>query len=891
MKKILSLALLLMCALCTNAQQRKTWDFTTGPSDETVANLEADANWTVSYNDDGTFKQAVDAAKMSGELTANGVVIEELRGLRLGTGGLSGSSNYIIGSNKFRLSRNNEQLILRVVPGQTITMKARSANATATNRGFKGDDNMEYTSGPTDGVCPGGNIEADGRDERGDFTLVWKVKEDAVPTLDGDSLDVTITASPAGGLDISLVQIDEGDNPSKTTVDVAYIYDSTYPEYDADGGDIAYQILTGVLAERIEGLAVKPIDASGEVSEELTREALEYYDLVVVGNSVRGDNQYAGALKDAIAYTPMLVFTPNLYEAWGYGKAQTTETGVLDIPESARSNALFESSDPLVQHIDENGQLLLLDGSTIVGYTAEEGSIFANDNVLATAGGVNAIHIHNSKRNAYMMLPYPYKMSPGDAIEDVIPNAAVMLRKTKAEVTQASKPVISQEYHNMYTTVSLASTTSNHKIYYTIDGSDPTTESTLYSEPFDVTEENVTVKAIVTAEGYLQSDVREQTISIYAVSAAPTVSLAKESGKTVITLVPGNDNDVIYYNFRSSSDTTMCSRYDEPVEVTKHVTLTAFAGQFAEDGTFLKSETVSEFVEVQDEKVRLDVIGHFDGNSDDWSSLKTTAYNFYTEELDHVEEGVDEDGNPTTTNVYKPANELTVVDPGNGWEFKTYGQAGLYQNNTITNNVFNFDGYNPQTAWDDSEGEATSRCVQFGGRGKNFDGETDPASACIQSTTLYQAPFDVVTYVSGYNATGKVYVSADTTDVNSWIEIGSVIGGTIKGTATNGKDGSSRIWRKAIASYEGTGLVAVKVASESGTLNIFDIYVKNYGELSAAYTGIEEVKADKNAEGGIVSTMIYNINGTRIGTVAKGINIVKDVYANGVVKTRKVVVK
>lgn len=75
MKKLLSFAMLFAFALCINAQQRKTWDFTKGISDATLENLVADPNWSVENNGDGTFKQAVDQAKMSGELMANNVII------------------------------------------------------------------------------------------------------------------------------------------------------------------------------------------------------------------------------------------------------------------------------------------------------------------------------------------------------------------------------------------------------------------------------------------------------------------------------------------------------------------------------------------------------------------------------------------------------------------------------------------------------------------------------------------------------------------------------------------------------------------------------------------------------------------------------------------------
>ena len=45
------------------------------------------------------------------------------------------------------------------------------------------------------------------------------------------------------------------------------------------------------------------------------------------------------------------------------------------------------------------------------------------------------------------------------------------------------------------------------------------------------------------------------------------------------------------------------------------------------------------------------------------------------------------------------------------------------------------------------------------------------------------------------------------------------------------------------------------------------------------------------AAGEVVKTLIYSINGTQLNEPAKGINIIKEVYANGQVKTRKAIVK
>ena len=81
--------------------------------------------------------------------------------------------------------------------------------------------------------------------------------------------------------------------------------------------------------------------------------------------------------------------------------------------------------------------------------------------------------------------------------------------------------------------IQLTSTTENATIYYTIDGSAPSTSSTKYTAAISLSERAVvTVKAIAVAEGYENSEVAEATYNInlpydFAVFAA----LTKEDGK------------------------------------------------------------------------------------------------------------------------------------------------------------------------------------------------------------------------------------------------------------------------------------------------------------------------------------------------------------------------
>lgn len=66
-------------------------------------------------------------------------------------------------------------------------------------------------------------------------------------------------------------------------------------------------------------------------------------------------------------------------------------------------------------------------------------------------------------------------------------------------------------------TVSISTVTEGATIHYTIDGSVPTSTSTVYSEPIVIIE-NVTIKAIAVKEGFEDSDVAEATFTIKEVA-------------------------------------------------------------------------------------------------------------------------------------------------------------------------------------------------------------------------------------------------------------------------------------------------------------------------------------------------------------------------------------
>ncbi|NPD91823.1 chitobiase/beta-hexosaminidase C-terminal domain-containing protein [Xylanibacter muris] len=893
MKKLFTLGLTLILSVgAVNSQVRKTWDFTTF-SDETKENLNADVagpqNWIMSKEVDGVITEWKDNKKLSGKIMANGIPIKELEGLEIGTAGLSKNNNMLVRAKGFRMSRAKMELILpKLAPGQTVTLRAQSANATATGRGFvAGNGNLEYISGPEGGICLGNKLEGAAPEQDGNYTLVWKVVGEGE-----DSVDVKLRVV-GGGCDIVLVQIDEGDNPADDRVKIAYLYDSETTNPD---NDVVTTAIFPELVEKMGGVKITPIDINAGNADlaNVTSDSLQTYSVVVLSDLIPATNPYVSTIKSAIAFVPMLNLTPGLYPAWGYGNVAEGASGSVLVGEAARGSKLFLSSDVAVgSYVGEDGMLSLVSEGNVLGYTAEPGSYFYNDSIIAKTGDINAIHAHNIDRNAYMMIPYAPNVAPDENVIDVFINAVEMLNDTKVAVSKASKATISEEYHHKYTTVSLKSSTKRSNIYYTLDGSEPTTESTLYTEPFDL-KESLVVKALVVADGYYNADVVEKTITINELAGAPTISLSKESGKTTVTLIPANEGDVIKYNYMGSTDSMRCSNYVEPIVLTKHATITFFT---AEGNGKLQSEPVSQFVDIDDEVVRIDVVSSFNANKEDWSLagaspsyyIGKNPYSFY--DIDNPV-GEDAEGNL----IYNPMYKATYHNPGKGWAFKTYGQMALWQSTSIGHNPGDFNGYNPQTAEDDDD-RVSNYFVSFSSVETDPNGAKDPYSACLYTTEAIQGPFDVVGFIGGYNTEVALYVATDTIDADKvgsdkWQLIGNMSSGTIKGNGDNGKDGSSRIWRKTLLSYEGTDKVFVKVAAAATSGNVLDVLILNHGEKSEEYvTGIEDVMNGSDAAGDVVRTMVYSINGTQLSGTAKGINIVKEVYANGVVKTRKVVVK
>jgi len=130
--------------------------------------------------------------------------------------------------------------------------------------------------------------------------------------------------------------------------------------------------------------------------------------------------------------------------------------------------------------------------------------------------------------------------------------------------------------------VSITSYTPNATIYYTTDGSTPTTASHLYTGPVSVSA-SMTLTAIATAPNHSSS---WPTAAAYTISsstpiatAAPILSLPAGTYSAVQTVSIGSPTAgaVIYYTTNGSAPTTSSAVYSGPLTVSSNQTLSAMA--------------------------------------------------------------------------------------------------------------------------------------------------------------------------------------------------------------------------------------------------------------------------------------------------------------------------
>ena len=892
MKKIFTLATMLVLALSVSAQGYRKWDFTNW-SAETVANLMADAaasstsGWSdiEKEKDAGEGKVAPEAtagkcfwyqSTDDGELKANGQPIQELlglffnssygskRSLAIAVDYPSTSLGEYAGPKYLWLGGGGKNVVCFTIPkvriGQKMTFVVESHKPSDPRGielyvgGIAAENKIGDSFKPT-------AIETNTWEEG------WPLPEGATDE-DGDGL-VDIIVYNTSGCHIYSIEI--GDDTQKSKI--AYIYQGTPDATQATVASMA-------------NYEVEAIDAATATK---TAEELRAYDAVVVASNVTSEG-WAATLKEALGWTPIVNTSYALYGLWGLGQAVADEMGIINVVNGSSLFAGVEAfEDP-----DQPG----LSFVSLTGYyaIASLADYFANDQIAGLSlneGSPVAAHIHNGGRNAYIYIP------AGN--ESLTLNAIKAATNSKAQVSAAPKPTIKFEYGDMKTKVIITSTVPGAKIYYTIDGSEPTTANA-YTEPFWVDSE-LTVKACAEGDGYTLGEVAEAKVPLYHQALQPAISVAQEGGAAIVTLTCASEGADIFYNYEASNDSTKSTKYTGPITIMKGRALSAFAGS----AELVVSEVATQEITVENPIVFGEVIAHMDANKDEyyqkfydsedkpnsdsnskvayyfsWGKSKT-AYPYYDTTVEPVSTTTDpETGDPI--NVY-PKSAEEKYDFGNGWAIRSRGQIVVAE---ITikpgKDVGNYTTYNPATV-DEFEFSEDYPVTDFYVNLSEWN-TSDPRSAMIYSTQKFKGPFAVISYISnGNSGTAPKVVFETGQDIDGdaveteWVQFGDTCRFAVEGTT------GQRLYQKFVRLYTGTdeAYLRTRIADGGSKAGFYDIYVVALDAENLS--GIDEVAAGSKTAA--AQEAVFNLNGVRLSSVRRGLNIVRN--SDGTV--RKVLVK
>ena len=129
------------------------------------------------------------------------------------------------------------------------------------------------------------------------------------------------------------------------------------------------------------------------------------------------------------------------------------------------------------------------------------------------------------------------------ATHATLPTSAV----TELLISQVATPTIQNNGNNA---ISITTTTPSATIYYTTDGSDPTTSSTEYSNPLTDNVSNVTIKAIAVKENMLKSAVVSGKVKLQC-----TTPVITRDDQTFTLSCSFPTDAKLYYTFGNGSET------------------------------------------------------------------------------------------------------------------------------------------------------------------------------------------------------------------------------------------------------------------------------------------------------------------------------------------------
>ncbi len=135
--------------------------------------------------------------------------------------------------------------------------------------------------------------------------------------------------------------------------------------------------------------------------------------------------------------------------------------------------------------------------------------------------------------------------------------------------------------------VTLSTTSSGAKVYYTTDGTSPTVNSILYTNAGIIVNTSTKISAIAVLSGWTNSPVSSATYTISGRLAMPTLSPGPGVYRTAPTVaITGPTGATIYYTLNGSTPTANSIPYLGPVKIPGSATIRAIAVKKGANNSF-----------------------------------------------------------------------------------------------------------------------------------------------------------------------------------------------------------------------------------------------------------------------------------------------------------------
>ena len=231
-------------------------------------------------------------------------------------------------------------------------------------------------------------------------------------------------------------------------------------------------------------------------------------------------------------------------------------------------------------------------------------------------------------------------------------------------------------------TVTIACATEGAKIYYTTNGTTPTTASTLYSGAIAV-KQAMTLKAIAVKDGYYtNSQVAQATFTIKAKEVVATPAFSISGGEveegTQVTISCATSGATVYYTTDGSAPSTSSAKYTGAITVSKAMTIKAIA---VKDGYYTNSQVASATFTIKGKEVV--ATPAISPNGGEYESSATVTLTCATEgaTIYYTTDG----STPTTTSaIYSKPFTLTESATVKAMAAK----SGYYTNSAVSSAVF-----------------------------------------------------------------------------------------------------------------------------------------------------------------------------------------------------------